>query len=82
MVQKNAVIGAAVMVSVSAPTAMAVCMAEAAGFTLHAHKSVRGREQATQQLRNANDSLILPSVEQQDLSDYSEGHVISVPAGR
>jgi len=57
-------------------------MAEAAGITLHAHKSVREREQATQQLRNANDSLILPSVEQQDLSDYSEGDVISVPAGR
>ena len=57
-----------------------VQIAAAAGR--HAHKSVREREHATQQLRNANDSLISPSVEQQDLSDYSEGHVISAPAGR
>jgi hypothetical protein len=35
----------------------------------------------TNQFRNANNSLASPSVEQQDLSDYSEGHVISAPAG-
>jgi hypothetical protein len=57
-----------------------VQIATAAGR--HAHKSVRDREQATQQFRSAHDSLISPSVEQQDLSDYSEGHVISAPAGR
>jgi len=33
-------------------------------------------------LRNANDSLALPSAEQQNWSDYTEGHVISAPAGR
>jgi FdhD protein len=36
MVQKSAAIGAPVMVSVSAPTALAVCMAERAGITLAA----------------------------------------------
>jgi hypothetical protein len=48
----------------------------------HAHKSVRARVHATQQFRNANDFLASPSVQQQDLSDYSEGHVISAPAGQ
>jgi len=46
------------------------------------HKSDRARVHATEQFRKANDSVISPSVEQQDLSDYSEGHVISAPAGR
>lgn len=45
----------------------------------HTHKS--HRVQASQQLRNANDSLASPSAEQQNGSDYSEGHVISAPAG-
>src|ERR1700675_3302222 len=36
----------------------------------------------SQQFRNANDSLAWPSAEQQSLSDYSEGHVISAPAGQ
>jgi hypothetical protein len=57
-----------------------VQIAAAAGR--HAHASIRERGQATRQFRNANDSLVSPSVEQQDLSDYSEGHVISAPAGR
>jgi hypothetical protein len=57
-----------------------VQIAAAAGR--HAHKSARERAQATQQFRGAHDSLMSPSVEQQDLSDYSEGHVISAPAGR
>jgi hypothetical protein len=57
-----------------------VQIAAAAGR--HAHTSIRERGKATQQFRNANDSLVSPSVEQQDLSDYSEGHVISAPAGR
>jgi hypothetical protein len=35
-----------------------------------------------QQFRNANDSLAAPSVKQQNWSDYSEGHVISAPAGQ
>jgi hypothetical protein len=45
------------------------------------HKSDRARVHASQQFRNANNSMASPSVEQQDLSDYSEGHVISAPAG-
>jgi hypothetical protein len=57
-----------------------VQIAAAAGR--YEHKSVRQRAQATQQFRSAHDSLMSPSVEQQDLSDYSEGHVISAPAGR
>ena len=48
----------------------------------YTHKSDRARVHTTEQFRNANDSLASPSVEQQDLSDYSEGHVISAPAGR
>ena len=44
--------------------------------------SDRARRPASEQFRNANDSLTSPSVEQQDWSDYSEGHVISAPAGR
>jgi hypothetical protein len=47
----------------------------------YAHKSDRARVQTTEQFRNANDSLPWLTVEQQDLSDYSEGHVISAPAG-
>jgi hypothetical protein len=54
----------------------------AAATARHAHKSDRVRLHATEQFRRANDSLVSPSVEQQDLSDYSEGHVISAPAGR
>jgi FdhD protein len=44
MVQKSAVIGASVMVSVSAPTALAVRMAEAAGITLVAIARADGFE--------------------------------------
>jgi hypothetical protein len=51
----------------------------AAAAERHAHKSDRAR---SQQFRSANDSLASPSAEQQDWSDYSEGHVISAPAGR
>jgi hypothetical protein len=54
----------------------------AAAAQRHTHKSDRARVRATEQFRKANDSVISPSVEQQDLSDYSEGHVISAPAGR
>ena len=44
MVQKSAAIGASVMVSVSAPTALAVRMAEAAGITLAAIARTDGFE--------------------------------------
>jgi FdhD protein len=44
MVQKTAVIGAAVLVAVSAPTALAVRMAEAAGLTLAAIARADGFE--------------------------------------
>jgi len=54
----------------------------AAAAERHALKSDRARVHATEQFRNANNCLIWPSVEQQDLPDYSEGHVISAPAGR
>jgi hypothetical protein len=48
----------------------------------HARKVDRAPVRTSQQFRNANDSLAWPSAEQQSLSDYSEGHVISAPAGR
>jgi len=53
----------------------------AAAAERHTHKSGRAQALASQQLRNANDSLASPSAEQQNWSDYSEGHVISAPAG-
>jgi hypothetical protein len=48
----------------------------------YTHKSDRARVHATEQFRNANNSLAAPSVEQQNRSDYSEGHMISAPAGQ
>ena len=54
-------------------------LAAAAGR--YTHKSDRARAAASQQFRNANDSMASPSA-QQDWSDYSEGHVISAPAGQ
>jgi hypothetical protein len=47
----------------------------------YSHRSDRARAPETQQFRDASDSLAAPSAEQQDWSDYSEGHVISAPAG-
>jgi hypothetical protein len=63
----------------------------AAAAERYTHKTHRAPLSASQQFRNANnsmawpnayDSLARPSVIQQDLSDYSEGHVISAPAGQ
>jgi hypothetical protein len=45
-------------------------------------KADRAPVSTSQQFRNANDSLAWPSAERQSLSDYSEGHVISAPAGQ
>ena len=53
----------------------------AAAAGRYTHKSDRARAAASQQFRNANDSMASPSA-QQDWSDYSEGHVISAPAGQ
>ncbi|WMT75689.1 hypothetical protein [Bradyrhizobium sp. Ash2021] len=54
----------------------------AAAAGRYTHKSDRARAAASQQFRNANDSMASPSAQQQDWSDYSEGHVISAPAGQ
>jgi FdhD protein len=54
MVQKSAVIGASVMVSVSAPTALAVRMADAAGITLAAIARADGFEVFTHPHRISN----------------------------
>jgi FdhD protein len=51
MVQKAAAIGAPVMVSVSAPTALAVRMADAAGITLVAIARADGFEVFTHPCR-------------------------------
>jgi hypothetical protein len=48
----------------------------------HTRKADRASVSTSQQFRNANDSLAWPSAEQQALSDYGEGHVISAPAGQ
>jgi hypothetical protein len=68
------------ILSASLIVVSAVQLAAAAERTTH--KTNRARVQTTEQFRNANDFLAAPSVEQQDLSDYSEGHAISAPAGR
>jgi FdhD protein len=54
MVQKSAAIGASVMVSVSAPTALAVRMADAAGITLAAIARADGFEVFTHPSRIAS----------------------------
>jgi hypothetical protein len=58
----------------------------AAAAERHTHKSDRARVTASQQFLNAYDSLDRPSLArpsfaQRNSSDYSEGHVISAPAG-
>jgi FdhD protein len=58
MVQKTAAIGAAVMVAVSAPTALAVRMAEAAGITLVAIARADGFEVFTHQDRITPGTLV------------------------
>jgi hypothetical protein len=68
------------IVSASLIVVSAVQMAAAA--ERHGHGSDRVQAAASQQFRNANDSLAAPSVDQQNWSDYSEGHVISAPAGQ
>jgi hypothetical protein len=54
----------------------------AAAAERYTHKSDRARVPASEQFRNASDSLASPSVEQQNWSDYSKGHMISAPAGQ
>ncbi len=51
----------------------------AAAAERHARKMHHVPVAATQQFRDANDSMAFPT--EQSLSDYSEGHVISAPAG-
>jgi FdhD protein len=58
MVQKSAVIGAPVMVSVSAPTALAVRMAEAAGITLAAIARADGFEVFTHPYRISSEAVV------------------------
>jgi hypothetical protein len=54
----------------------------AAATEHYTRKSDRAQAPASERFRNANDSLASPAVEQQNWSDYSEGHVISAPAGQ
>jgi hypothetical protein len=55
----------------------------AAAAERHTRKVVRAPVPASQQFRNANNSLAWPSAAAaQYWSDYSEGHVISAPAGQ
>jgi len=48
----------------------------------YSHKSNRAQAPASEQFRNAKDSLALPPFERQNWSDYGDGHVISAPAGQ
>ncbi len=54
----------------------------AAAAERYTQGSERPRAAASQQFRNANDSMASSSAQQQDWSDYSEGHAISAPAGQ
>jgi hypothetical protein len=54
-------------------------MATAAGR--HARKAQCAPAPAAQQFRNAYGAVVWPFATPSDLSDYSEGHVISAPAG-
>jgi hypothetical protein len=54
----------------------------AAATEHYTHRSDRAQARASEQFRNAKDSLASPSVEQQNWSDYGDGHVISAPAGQ
>jgi hypothetical protein len=56
----------------------AVQIAAAERYT---HKSERARGLTNERFRNTNGFVASPSAEQQDWSDFSEGHVISAPAG-
>src|SRR5258708_33326749 len=58
MVQKSAAIGAPVMVSVSAPTALAVRMADAAGITLAAIARADGFEVFTHPHRISSEAVV------------------------
>jgi FdhD protein len=63
MVQKSAAIGASVMVSVSAPTALAVRMADAAGITLAAIARADGFEVFTHPHRISNfETISVPTL--------------------
>lgn len=64
------------IVAASLVAGSGVQLATAAG-----RHSDRAETPASERFRNANDDLAMPFVQQQDLSDYSEGHVISAPAG-
>jgi hypothetical protein len=71
------------VVTILAASLIAGSTLQSAGAAVrHIHKSNRAHGPASQQLRDANDSLVAPSDEQQDWTDYSEGHVTSAPAGR
>ena len=53
----------------------------AAAAERYTHKSERARGLTNERFRNANGFVASPSAEHQGWSDFSEGHVISAPAG-
>jgi Ni/Co efflux regulator RcnB len=65
-------------------TIVAACLVAGSSVqlaTAAGRHSDRAEAPASERFRNANDDLATPAARQQDLSDYSEGHVISAPAG-
>jgi hypothetical protein len=71
-----------VLTIVSASLIVVSAVQIAAAAERHTAGLDRVQAAANRQFRNANDSVAAPSVEQQNWSDYSEGHVISAPAGQ
>jgi cysteine synthase len=73
-------LGAALIAASSAQVA-------AASETHHARRAIHARNAAQTQMapqfRNANNAVVWPSPSEPSwLSDYTEGHVISAPAGQ
>jgi hypothetical protein len=67
------------ILAASVIVASTVEIAAAAGR--HTHRSDRAGAPASQQFRDANDSLPSPSIEEQHRIYYSEAHGMSAPAG-
>jgi hypothetical protein len=68
------------ILTVLAATLMVALTAQIAAAAEHHHARKMVRAPVTDQVRNANNAVAQPSP--YSASDYSEGHVISAPAGR
>jgi hypothetical protein len=69
------------ILTVLAASLMAASTVQMASAAEHRHASKLERAAVSQQFRNANNAVASPA-ESNWVSDYTEGHVISAPAGR